>query len=735
MLEWSLMCWHHELSRCWFHLCFAQAGLHHDWFKRNVAWWPELDGLLLLVGFWIFSHSTRILLEWGNYLFQISGKIFSPHMIFGVWTSFFLIMGVRMTIGTLPAILLCCVFFYSLRRGFQESGKVLTFQNARSQPNNSASSTSQTQSKFVYVWEFLERDDRWLPFLEDQQVKLEDAYCRKDSELRLPPRDGQKGHRWGRVVSFAEMTQRNEETGKVRNVRRRREPKMIDDRLKQFPPGTMFPLNTLSRAACLERRELLRSQPDFDTLVRIFKESMTSHRKSFDSDEWCPKPMVEVIKIEEVVNPLKQRLYEVAQDEVGSRNPLGCGPVPGIGAPKYHPPIGHVDLNEYFLFHGTNYDNVRQIIEHGLDPQRGGSASARFGYGTYFAENASKSDFYTTCDQCAARPSGVWKVPPSNRHAMHDCGTGTSRGKRVRWLNQIAIGWGRVTVRTGEALTTPILLWRELMAGVWITWSLLFSRNRELWCGLWFSTSTRRSASAKIACSVVHDIASVRLVISKEKAAWQAKSAEKLIAQEISDVCCRQLQILVRHRTWWHWGHIWVKVWEVFRAMAVLSVDLELPLEVVGRLRFPESRPRQLEVCQMVHWNHVLGFMFTLLVPNIVKNNWFFWINEKQPERKHVASRRKWMVLFCKEIKKSQLHDFYRFFIRVIMVLESSWLIVVLSTSQQQDATNRRQSQESSWLLCWPTTSVLVVCCFPMPLRRSKSKRRLSAGSCTTPPS
>ena len=365
--------------------------------------------LLLLVGFWIFSHSTRILLEWGNYLFQISAKILSPHMIFGVWTSFFLIMGVRMTIGTLPAILLCCVFFYSLRRGFQESAKVLTFQNARSQANNSASSTSQNQSKFVYVWEFLERDNRWLPFVEDQQVQLEDAYCRKDSELRLPPRDGQKGHRWGRVVSFAEMTQRNEETGKVRNVRRRRELKMIDDRLKQFPPGAMFPLNTLSRAASLERGELLRSQPDFDTLVRIFQESMTRHRKSLDSDEWCPKPMVEVIKIEEVVNPLKQRLYEVAQDEVGSRNPSGCGRVPGISAPKYHPPMGHVDKNEHFLFHGTNYDNVCQIIEHGLDPQRGGSASARFGYGTYFAENASKSDFYTTCDQCAARPSGVGK--------------------------------------------------------------------------------------------------------------------------------------------------------------------------------------------------------------------------------------------------------------------------------------------------------------------------------------
>ena len=178
-----------------------------------------------------------------------------------------------------------------------------------------------------------------------------------------------------------------------------------NSRVNQFPPGALFPLNTLAHTASLERREFSKTGPDFDTLVRIFQESMTSHRKSFGSDERCPKPVVEVTKIEEVVNPLKQRFYEAAQEEVGSRNPSGCGPLPDIGAPKYHHPIGHVDLNEYFLFHGTNYDNVDQIIEHGLDPQRGGDATgALFGHGTYFAENASKSDFYTTCAQCAATP-------------------------------------------------------------------------------------------------------------------------------------------------------------------------------------------------------------------------------------------------------------------------------------------------------------------------------------------
>ena len=178
--------------------------------------------------------------------------------------------------------------------------------------------------KIVCVWEFLERDDYWLPFVEDQQVQLEDAYCKKDSELRFPPRDGQKGRRWSRVVSFADMSQKNEGTGKVRKIRRR-ELKMIDEeemekqlklqnaqtapcssQLKQFPPGALFPLKTLAQTASLERCELSKSEPDFDTLVKIFQESMTSHRKSYGSDEWCPKPMVEVLKIDKVVNPWKQ---------------------------------------------------------------------------------------------------------------------------------------------------------------------------------------------------------------------------------------------------------------------------------------------------------------------------------------------------------------------------------------------------------------------------------------------
>ena len=100
------------------------------------------------------------------------------------------------------------------------------------------------------------------------------------------------------MVSFAVMTQKNVETGKVRNVPRR--------------TLALFPLPILAPTASLESHPLATSGSEFNTLVRIFQESMTNHRKSFNSIEWCSKPTVEVIKINAVVNPLKQRFYEVA---------------------------------------------------------------------------------------------------------------------------------------------------------------------------------------------------------------------------------------------------------------------------------------------------------------------------------------------------------------------------------------------------------------------------------------
>ena len=106
--------------------------------------------------------------------------------------------------------------------------------------------------------------------------------------------------------------------------------------------------------------------------------------------------------IEELVHPSNQMLYEAARRIRASEDiSCGCTPIAGISAFKCEVQPGWVDMNEYLLYHGTTLSNTEQIVARGFDAQRGGeSAGAMFGRGVYFAENASKSDLYTTCDLC-----------------------------------------------------------------------------------------------------------------------------------------------------------------------------------------------------------------------------------------------------------------------------------------------------------------------------------------------
>ena len=99
-------------------------------------------------------------------------------------------------------------------------------------------------------------------------------------------------------------------------------------------------------------------------------------------------------------NPTKQQLYETARKNALERSPDGCSTIQGMSAP-FCREDGMVNLNEYLLFHGCPYQVADHVARHGLDPQRGGEVvGAVFGRGTYFAQNASKSDFYTTCSEC-----------------------------------------------------------------------------------------------------------------------------------------------------------------------------------------------------------------------------------------------------------------------------------------------------------------------------------------------
>ncbi|CAE7642113.1 Tnks [Symbiodinium sp. CCMP2592] len=149
-------------------------------------------------------------------------------------------------------------------------------------------------------------------------------------------------------------------------------------------------------------RSLDVDDPKHLALLEQFQSSMVSHRLRLGSDLWCDPAKVSVTRIEELVHPSNQMLYEAARRIRASEDTTcGCTPIAGISAFKCEVQPGWVDMNEYLLYHGTTLCNTEQIVARGFDAQRGGeSTGAMFGRGVYFAENASKSDLYTTCHLC-----------------------------------------------------------------------------------------------------------------------------------------------------------------------------------------------------------------------------------------------------------------------------------------------------------------------------------------------
>jgi len=66
--------------------------------------------------------------------------------------------------------------------------------------------------------------------------------------------------------------------------------------------------------------------------------------------------------------------------------------------PLLVPPITP-EINEYYLFHGTDKETVSKILEGGFDA-RFSNPLNMFGAGIYFAENSSKSNQYIPCTRC-----------------------------------------------------------------------------------------------------------------------------------------------------------------------------------------------------------------------------------------------------------------------------------------------------------------------------------------------
>ena len=158
-----------------------------------------------------------------------------------------------------------------------------------------------------------------------------------------------------------------------------------------------------SQGSSLVVKPVPAGRPLHSALSRFFLASMTQHRESACSDQFCQAPQVEITRICEIINRDSLEQYRHARKVLGQRRPQGCSSIQGISAYKCEVEAGHVTLNECVLFHGCPFGVVESIQKHGFDTQRGGEATgAMFGTGTYFAENASKSDRYTTCSECSS---------------------------------------------------------------------------------------------------------------------------------------------------------------------------------------------------------------------------------------------------------------------------------------------------------------------------------------------
>lgn len=209
------------------------------------------------------------------------------------------------------------------------------------------------------------------------------------------------------TFSDSRLSQKNESTGTVREIRRhteatfqRRQPLAVAQRVaaleQEFKPwgrelATSLRVLRGPSTADPRRVPLSSSSPEYVFLEGVFVGSMVQHRVHSRSSTFCEAPKVEVLRVDRVIAKRLQNQYLDRVEEISVRMPRGATAIPCIRAER----IIETAANEYLLFHGAKSDSITAILKNGFDPRRAGEAAGQmFGMGCYFAENASKSDFY-----------------------------------------------------------------------------------------------------------------------------------------------------------------------------------------------------------------------------------------------------------------------------------------------------------------------------------------------------
>jgi len=132
-------------------------------------------------------------------------------------------------------------------------------------------------------------------------------------------------------------------------------------------------------------------------LQDYFEASLKCHRISYNSDEWCPAPLLNIVKICEVRNDAVNGVYLQELASIASSRQGHRQKVPELEqAICLRTHLQGPKLNEALLFHGCKWETVFSILREGFDSRLGGTnVGSAFGIGTYFSTVASKADLYS----------------------------------------------------------------------------------------------------------------------------------------------------------------------------------------------------------------------------------------------------------------------------------------------------------------------------------------------------
>jgi hypothetical protein len=143
-----------------------------------------------------------------------------------------------------------------------------------------------------------------------------------------------------------------------------------------------------------------------ECVVRLFLDSRAEHKESLHSTQVCPKPELEVLRVEGALNPKLAALFRACVAD--GRGELGPAWEHAMAARRVAQPDEAMRAPAVFVagddgldgatllgFHGAGDDVVQKIVEDGPDPYMSGKgAGSMFGPGLYYAANSSKADLY-----------------------------------------------------------------------------------------------------------------------------------------------------------------------------------------------------------------------------------------------------------------------------------------------------------------------------------------------------